>query len=75
VVHGYWSIDLVILHTTANDLLLDFVRQLATVLDELSTEARIGSEQRCVRSSSRWASSRARHRSRRPTQEPTALLK
>lgn len=38
VVHGYWSIDLVILHTTANDLLPDFVRQLSTALDELSAE-------------------------------------
>jgi uncharacterized protein with HEPN domain len=38
VVHGYWSIDLVVLHTTANDLLPDFVRQLTTALDELAAD-------------------------------------
>jgi uncharacterized protein with HEPN domain len=32
VVHGYWSIDLEILHTTAMDLLPAFVEQLRGVL-------------------------------------------
>ncbi|MCA1703515.1 MAG: DUF86 domain-containing protein, partial [Actinobacteria bacterium] len=35
VVHGYWSIDLEILHTTATDLLPGFVAQLRDVLAEL----------------------------------------
>ncbi|MCA1696301.1 MAG: DUF86 domain-containing protein [Actinobacteria bacterium] len=35
VVHGYWSIDLEILHTTATDLLPGFVVQLRDVLAEL----------------------------------------
>lgn len=38
VIHGYWSIDLEILHTTATDLLPGFVVQLRTVLDELEGE-------------------------------------
>jgi len=35
VIHGYWSIDLEILHTTATDLLPDFVAQLRAVLSQL----------------------------------------
>jgi uncharacterized protein with HEPN domain len=35
VIHGYWSIDLEILHTTATDLLPSFVEQLRNVLAEL----------------------------------------
>ncbi len=38
IVHGYWSIDLEILHTTAIDLLPDFVAQLQAVLAELETD-------------------------------------
>ena len=36
VIHGYWSIDLEILHTTATDLLPGFVAQLRTVLAQLN---------------------------------------
>jgi len=32
IVHGYWSIDLEILHTTASDLLLNYVKDLRKVL-------------------------------------------
>lgn len=32
IVHGYWSIDLQILHTTATEQLGDFVRELQSVL-------------------------------------------
>ena len=38
IVHGYWSIDLEILHTTAVDILPVFVEQLRHVLLELDTE-------------------------------------
>jgi uncharacterized protein with HEPN domain len=38
VIHGYWSIDLEILHTTARDLLPEFVRQLRRVLDVVEAE-------------------------------------
>ena len=38
IVHGYWSIDLEILHTTATDLLPAFTTQLRTVLSEHETE-------------------------------------
>jgi len=38
VVHGYWSIDLQILHTTATDLLPQFVEQLRSALTELETD-------------------------------------
>jgi uncharacterized protein with HEPN domain len=38
IVHGYWSIDLEILHTTAVDILPDFVEQLRHVLSELDAE-------------------------------------
>ena len=38
VVHGYWSIDLEILHTTARDLLPDFVAQLRCVIASLTSE-------------------------------------
>lgn len=38
LVHGYWSIDLEILHTTAADLLPRFVEQLRAVLAELERE-------------------------------------
>ena len=38
IVHGYWSIDLEVLHTTAADLLPDFVTQLRAVLAELEGE-------------------------------------
>jgi len=39
IVHGYWSIDLEILSTTATDLLPGFVTQLGAVLAELEAEA------------------------------------
>lgn len=35
MIHGYWSIDIEILHTTATDLLPAFVEQLRHVLAEL----------------------------------------
>lgn len=38
IVHGYWSIDLEILHTTASDLLPAFVAQLRAVMAELEGE-------------------------------------
>lgn len=38
VVHGYWSIDFGILHTTAVFQLPEFVEQLRTVLDVLTTQ-------------------------------------
>jgi uncharacterized protein with HEPN domain len=38
IVHGYWSIDLEVLHTTATDLLPAFVEGLRSVLVELETE-------------------------------------
>ncbi|MGQ0823539.1 MAG: HepT-like ribonuclease domain-containing protein [Actinomycetota bacterium] len=38
IIHGYWSIDLEILHTTATDLLPDFVEQLRTVLAALEAD-------------------------------------
>ena len=37
IVHGYWSIDLAVLHSTAVDDLPTFVAQLRTVLDELNS--------------------------------------
>ncbi len=38
VIHGYWSIDLEILHTTAGDLLPAFVEQLRSALLELEAD-------------------------------------
>ena len=38
IIHGYWSIDLEILHTTATDLMPAFVEQLRTVLAELEAD-------------------------------------
>ena len=38
IVHGYWSIDLAILHTTATDQLPAFIVQLRDVLAELESE-------------------------------------
>ncbi|MGQ0519592.1 MAG: HepT-like ribonuclease domain-containing protein [Actinomycetota bacterium] len=38
IIHGYWSIDLEILHTTATDLLPGFVRQLQQVLEAVEKE-------------------------------------
>ncbi len=35
IVHGYWSIDLEILHTTAKDQLPDFVARLRAMLTDL----------------------------------------
>ena len=35
VIHGYWSIDLEIVHTTAADLLPDFVEQLRGAMASL----------------------------------------
>jgi uncharacterized protein with HEPN domain len=35
IVHGYWSIDLEILHSTALDDLPEFVTHLRSVLDQL----------------------------------------
>ncbi|MEX0650588.1 MAG: HepT-like ribonuclease domain-containing protein [Actinomycetota bacterium] len=40
VIHGYWSIDLEILHTTATDLLPGFVEQLREALVNLESERR-----------------------------------
>lgn len=39
IVHGYWSIDLEILHTTATDHLPDLAEQLRTVLAVLESES------------------------------------
>lgn len=39
VIHGYWSIDIEILHTTAEDQLPDFVNQLRHALAVLESEA------------------------------------
>lgn len=39
VIHGYWSIDLEVLHTTATDLLADFVEQLRTALAVMEADA------------------------------------
>jgi uncharacterized protein with HEPN domain len=39
VVHGYWSVDLEVLHTTAADHLPVFVNQLCVVLQDLQEEA------------------------------------
>lgn len=38
VVHGYWSVDFAILHTTATDQLHSFVEQLRRVLEELEAD-------------------------------------
>lgn len=38
VIHGYWSIDLQILHTTARDLLPQFCAQLREALESLEAE-------------------------------------
>jgi uncharacterized protein with HEPN domain len=38
VVHGYWAIDLEIVHTTAKDLLPAFVEQLRDVLVVMTAE-------------------------------------
>jgi uncharacterized protein with HEPN domain len=38
IVHGYWSIDLEILHTTATDLLPTFVEELRSVLAVLEAD-------------------------------------
>lgn len=38
IIHGYWSIDFEILHTTATDLLPDFVQQLKAAPDVLEDE-------------------------------------
>ena len=39
VVHGYWSIDIEILHTTATEQLPQFVDDLRAVLAVLTAEA------------------------------------
>jgi uncharacterized protein with HEPN domain len=41
IVHGYWSIDLEILHTTATDHLPDLAAKLRTVLGILESESSI----------------------------------
>jgi uncharacterized protein with HEPN domain len=38
IVHGYWSIDLEILHTTATDLLPEFAQQLRKALATLEAD-------------------------------------
>jgi uncharacterized protein with HEPN domain len=40
IVHGYWSIDLRILHTTATEQLEPLVKALRSVLDELTQQNR-----------------------------------
>jgi len=44
IVHGYWSIDLGILHTTATDDLPRFIEQLRRVLSEVEREPENGSD-------------------------------
>lgn len=39
IVHGYWSIDLEILHTTATGQLPAFAASLRAILETLTTEA------------------------------------
>lgn len=39
IVHGYWSIDLEVLHTTANERLPDLADQLRGVLGVLESES------------------------------------
>ena len=36
IVHGYWSIDLEVLHTTATEQLAAFTASLRTILDSLT---------------------------------------
>ena len=38
IVHGYWSVDLAVLHTTAVDQLPAFTRQIREVLSTLEAE-------------------------------------
>jgi uncharacterized protein with HEPN domain len=38
IVHGYWSIDLEVLHTTATEQLPAFTASLRTALESLSDE-------------------------------------
>lgn len=42
IVHGYWSIDLEILHTTAADLLPEFAHQLRKALTALEADPEPG---------------------------------
>lgn len=42
VIHGYWSIDLEIIHTTATELLPAFVEQLREALAALEAEPQTG---------------------------------
>ncbi len=44
IVHGSWSIDLEILHTTAREVLPDFTDQLRAVLATLDVECGEGDE-------------------------------
>lgn len=39
IVHGYWSIDLGVLHTTASEQLSDFTGELREILRALQSEA------------------------------------
>jgi uncharacterized protein with HEPN domain len=39
IVHGYWSIDLEVLHTTATEQLPTFTANLRTILDNLTGNA------------------------------------
>ncbi len=38
IVHGYWSIDMEVLHTTSTDLLPGFVEQLRRVVEALGAD-------------------------------------
>jgi uncharacterized protein with HEPN domain len=42
IVHGYWSIDMEILHTTASEQLPSFAADLRRVLDALTADAEDG---------------------------------
>ena len=42
IVHGYWSIDMEILHTTASEQLPSFAADLRRVLDALTADAQDG---------------------------------
>jgi uncharacterized protein with HEPN domain len=42
IVHGYWSIDMNVLHTTAQDQLPDFTAQLRRVMSVLVREEASG---------------------------------
>lgn len=45
IVHGYWSIDLGVLHTTAAEVLPEFAAQLRAALAELEGDPAAGADE------------------------------